>query len=111
MQQYMTYLGMMEMVVPIAGESVMEVPLTRRERRGRGLFQSEEDGRSGATRLLTEEDIGGIETELQDLANDILIEWNRRHSKSDFEVAIYESIGSAFPWGNDLANVRNRPQM
>ena len=62
--------------------------------------------------MLTEEDIDGIETELEDLANDILIEWNnRRHSKSDLEVAIYESIGSAFPWGNDLANVRNWPQM
>ena len=41
MQQYMTYLGMIEMVVPIVGESAMEVPLTWRVRRGRKLFQSE----------------------------------------------------------------------
>ncbi len=55
-----------EMIVPLSGKVLMEVPLVwRARRRGSGLFTLGDDGRSGATRLLTDDDVQGIEEGLR----------------------------------------------
>lgn len=97
-----------EMIVSLCGEVQMEVPLVwRARRRGRegGLFAMEEDGRAGATRMLTEQDVEGIEEELQELAKDILMEWNRRQQQSALDIAVYTAFGTQFQWAQDKERV------
>jgi hypothetical protein len=103
-----------EVVVALAGEIAMEVPLVwrarRSQQRGHGMFQSDEEeyGRSGAGRMLTQGDIRAIEEELESLAEDILSEWDRRHNQSGLEKAVYEALVTPFDWGDDLHAVLDR---
>jgi hypothetical protein len=95
-----------ERTLALAGEVSMEVPLVWRARRSAGLFsQGEEDGRSGGTRLLTSEDIGVIEKELQELAGDILMEWDRRQVQTSLEKAAYNAFSLPYDWGDDVVEV------
>ena len=98
-----------EMIHPLAGETVMEVPAVWRARRQRGLFSQrvEEDARSGpgSGRKLTEEDVVEIEIELEDLAKDILTEWDRRQQQSNLEKAAFKAFSTKFDWKDDLHSV------
>ena len=67
-----------ESIIPLAGKVQMEVPLVWRQRCGRGVGEEELDGRGGATRHLTENNILCVEDELNGLAKDIVEEWNLR---------------------------------
>jgi hypothetical protein len=88
-----------ESVVPLAGEALMEVPLVWRARRGQGVQQ--EDGRSGATRHLTEEDLSGVEEELAGLAQDIVEEWRQRQKQTPLEEAASTAFSEGFEWGEE----------
>ena len=99
-----------ESVVSLAGDVLMEVPLMWRARRarGQGLFNvdaNEEDGRSGATRYMTEEDISKVEEELEALAKDIVETSLERQTQTSMETAVYAAIGRQFDWGMDRNNV------
>ena len=92
-----------ESVVPLAGESVMEVPLAWRARRGQGV--QEKDGRSGDTRDLTEEDVAGVGEELSGLARDIVEEWEKRVRQNPLEKAAFAAFGESYEWGEDRRKV------
>ena len=94
-----------ESILPLAGEVQMEVPLVWRLRRGRGRGEGEQDGRGGATRYLTEEDIVSVEDELRGLAKDIIEEWNIRLKQTPLEKAAYLAFGSEYDWGQDKVKV------
>jgi hypothetical protein len=99
-----------ESVVPLAGEVSMEVPLLWRARRlGRGLYQGQggEDGRSSGTRFLTEEDVARVEEELQELAGDIVTEWERRQTQTELEKAAFAALAEKFNWGKDSGRVED----
>ena len=79
-----------------------------RRARGQGLFNvdaNEEDGRSGATRYMTEEDISKVEEELEALAKDIVETSLERQTQTSMETAVYAAIGRQFDWGMDRNNV------
>jgi hypothetical protein len=97
-----------ESVMPLAGEVAMSVPLVWRARRGRGLHGGdEEDGRSGATKNLTEEDVARVEEELQELARDIVETWLERQQQTSMEKAASAAFAAKFDWGDDRARVED----
>jgi hypothetical protein len=96
-----------ESVMPLAGEVAMSVPLVWRARRGRGLHSGDGDGRSGATRNLTEEDVAGVEEELQELAKDIVEIWLERQQPTSMEKAASAAFAAKFDWGDDRARVED----
>ena len=85
----------------------MEVPLQWRARRG-GLFSQDPeamDGRSGATRHLTQADLDLVEVELQNVVKGILKEWTLRLNQTPLEEASFTALAQPFNWGEDKPTV------
>jgi hypothetical protein len=91
-----------ESVIPLAGQASMEVPLAWRARRG----QEVEEGRGGGGGgHLTKDDVLSVEKELQEMANDIVEEWDKRQKQTNLEKATYTSFAETFNWGEDRIKV------
>ena len=94
-----------EAVRALAGEAILEVPLVWRARRGLYNGALGEDGRSGATRHLTEGDVREVVEELQSMAGDIVEAWEERQQQTSLDKASYAAFTEKFNWGEDQLKV------
>ena len=97
-----------QLLQPLSGSILMEVPLRWRARRGnKGLHQGEglEDGKSRAYRGLTTEDLEEIVMELEDLAGNLIAECKRRLVQPQLQKAMTCAFASPYDWANDLQTV------
>ena len=96
-----------EAVRALAGDACMEVPLVWRARRGLYTGTLEKDGRSGATRHLTEGDVRELVGELEDMAGDIVEEWGERQQQTSLDKISYVAFAEKFDWGEDKVKVES----
>lgn len=94
-----------EPVRALAGDVPLEVPLEWRARRGLYAGAVGEDGRSGATRHLTEGDVAGVVGELESMAGDIVKAWDDRQQQTGLDKATFNALSKKFDWGEDQVKV------
>lgn len=97
-----------EAVRALAGDVNLEVPLEWRARRG--LYTGAalgEDGRSGATRHLTEGDVREVLKVLEDMAGDIVEAWGERQQQTSLDNVSYAAFTEKFDWGEDKVKVES----
>ena len=94
-----------ESTVPLAGESLMEVPYSWRRQRGaaggEGLFSQSGDDIARDPRSLSHDDVRTIEKELEQLSSSIMDEWNLRQNQNAFEESVSSAFSKPFDWGED----------